>query len=108
LGLKKLPQTTAYIFGVKCLFSTKNHKIVTIKVQNNPKKQTKHKSLLLKNTNTFRSKKYTKRLKKNLMLQGWVPGHSQQTFEDNQLKMKELEEVLLLLKKLEKTASVVR
>ena len=41
------------------------------------------------------------------MLQGWVSGHSQQTFEDNQLKMKELEEVFLLLKKREMTVSVV-
>lgn len=41
------------------------------------------------------------------MIQGWVPGHSQHTFEDNQLKMKELEEVFLLLKKLEMTVSVV-
>jgi len=41
------------------------------------------------------------------MLQGWVSGHSQQTFEDNQLKMKELEEVFLLLTKWEMTVSVV-
>ena len=34
------------------------------------------------------------------MLQGWVSGRSQQTFEDNQLKMRELE-VFLLLKKWE-------
>jgi len=97
---KKLPQTLAYIFKVKCLFSIKNYKILKIKIQNNPKKHTKHKNLLLKNTNTFRSTEYTKWLKKNLMLQGWVSGRSQQTFEDNQLKMRELE-VFLLLKKWE-------
>jgi len=34
-------------------------------------------------------------------------GASQQTFEDNQLKMKESEEVFLLLKKWETTVSVV-
>jgi len=79
-GWKKLPQTTAYIFRVKYLFSNKNHKIVTIKIQNNLKKHTKHKSLLLKKTKTFRSIEWRKRLKKNLMLQGWVPGNSQQTF----------------------------
>jgi hypothetical protein len=46
-------------------------------------------------------------MKKNLMLQGWVSCLSQQTFEDNQLKMKELEEVFFLLKKQEMIVSVV-